>query len=55
MVAKRGSSFVNTSTKLKVNNMDAREVRKDKVLLNRSRAGTRWASMAKLDDEALLL
>jgi hypothetical protein len=55
MVAKCGSSFVNTSTKLNVNNMDTREICKDKVLLNRSRAGTRWTSMTKLDDEALLL
>jgi hypothetical protein len=55
MVAKCGSSFVNTSTKLNVDNMDAREICKDKVLLNRSRAGTRWASMTELDNEALLL
>ena len=55
MVAKCGSSFVNTSTKLNINNMDAREICNNKVLLNRSRVGTRWASMTKLDDKALLL
>ena len=55
MVAKCGSSCINTSTKLNINNMDAREISNSKVLLNRSRTGARWTSMTKLYDEALLL
>ena len=55
MVAKCGSCCINTSTKLNINNVDAREISNNKVLLNRSRAGARWASMTKLDDKALLL
>ena len=55
MVASCGSSCTNTGTKSNISDMDAREICNDKVLLNRSRAGARWASMTKLDDKPLLL
>jgi len=55
MVAKCGSSHINAGTKLNIDNVDAREISNNKVPLNRSRAGARWASMTKLDDKALLL
>ena len=55
MMAKCGSGCIKASTKLDVNNMDARKISNNKVLLNGSRAGARWASMTKLDDKALLL
>ena len=55
MVSKCTSSCINASTKLNVDGVDSREISNNKVLLNRSRAGARWASMTKLNDKALLL